>query len=518
MAFTEFLDILLDLRSSLVLGVLVVIFCAHYIRKTKTAPFPPGPRGLPFVGNVLDVPTTHHWLKFAELGNVWGNISSLTVFGQTMVIVNSVEVAEDLMDARGADCSDRPVMQMAGELSGFNNSLPLCHDGERTRRERKLFHQLFGTPRVVKQFIPLISAETHILLRRLLANPGALTEEIERTTGAITLRIAYGYHLRDGPGPDPFLQMFQTTANNFMVSTTPGAFLVDLIPALRYWPEWLPGGGFQTTAKAWSQQMNDTVDTGLQYVKNQMATGAAETSFLSTLLKEKNPDDHMLKWAAISLKVGSSAPTAAQLEGFFLAMSLYPEVQAAAQAEIDRVVGNGRLPDFSDRAQLPYVSALCKEVLRWHVAAPIGIPHRAREDYLYYRGEDAEPLLIPKNSLIMPNLWKMLHDPKRYSDPMAFKPSRFIASKGKEAEQDPARICFGYGRRMCPGRLMGEASIFLACSAVLSVFNISKARDNFGIPVEPELGQTSTTVSRVLPFKCDVAPRNAQALALIQSS
>jgi hypothetical protein len=73
MAVTEFLDILLDLRSSLVLGVLVVIFCAHYIRKTKTAPFPPGPRGLPFVGNVLDVPTTHHWLKFAELGNVWGS-------------------------------------------------------------------------------------------------------------------------------------------------------------------------------------------------------------------------------------------------------------------------------------------------------------------------------------------------------------------------------------------------------------------------------------------------------------
>jgi hypothetical protein len=115
-------------------------------------------------------------------------------------------------------------------------------------------------------------------------------------------------------------------------------------------------------------------------------------------------------------------------------MSLYPEVQAAAQAEIDRVVGNGRLPDFSDRAQLPYVSALCKEVLRWHVAAPIGelffwslcfprvltlgtgIPHRAREDYLYYRGEDAEPLLIPKNSLIMPNLWSVPRRPMRICD------------------------------------------------------------------------------------------------------
>jgi cytochrome P450 len=65
--------------------------------------------------------------------------------------------------------------------------------------------------------------------------------------------------------------------------------------------------------------------------------------------------------------------TAAQLEAFFLAMSLYPEVQAAAQEELDRVVGNDRLPDISDRAQLPYIDALCKEVFRWHVAAPIGI-------------------------------------------------------------------------------------------------------------------------------------------------
>ena len=61
-----------------------------------------------------------------------------------------------------------------------------------------------------------------------------------------------------------------------------------------------------------------------------------------------------------------------ELEAFFLAMSLYPDVQAAAQKEIDTVVGSDRLPDISDRAQLPYVDALCKEVLRWHIAAPTG--------------------------------------------------------------------------------------------------------------------------------------------------
>lgn len=71
-------------------------------------------------------------------------------------------------------------------------------------------------------------------------------------------------------------------------------------------------------------------------------------------------------------KFHATLQAAAQLEAFFLAMSLYPDVQVAAQEELNRVVGHDRLPDISDRAELPYVDALCKEVLRWHVAAPLG--------------------------------------------------------------------------------------------------------------------------------------------------
>ena len=42
------------------------------------------------------------------------------------------------------------------------------------------------------------------------------------------------------------------------------------------------------------------------------------------------------------------------------------------QDEIDKSVGQGRLPDFSDRKHLPYVEALLKEILRWNPAAPLG--------------------------------------------------------------------------------------------------------------------------------------------------
>jgi hypothetical protein len=62
------------------------------------------------------------------------------------------------------------------------------------------------------------------------------------------------------------------------------------------------------------------------------------------------------------------------LLNFMYAMVLHPAAQAKARAELDAVVGRSRLPDFSDRENLPYVNALLKETLRWQVIAPLGEP------------------------------------------------------------------------------------------------------------------------------------------------
>ena len=53
-------------------------------------------------------------------------------------------------------------------------------------------------------------------------------------------------------------------------------------------------------------------------------------------------------------------------------MSLYPEVQAKAQSEIDQTIGTNRLPSYADRESLPYLNALIKEVLRWNPVTPLG--------------------------------------------------------------------------------------------------------------------------------------------------
>ena len=84
-------------------------------------------------------------------------------------------------------------------------------------------------------------------------------------------------------------------------------------------------------------------------------------------------------------------------------MVLYPDIQAQAQVEIDAIIGNERLPTIDDREKLPYVSALAMEVMRWHVVAPAGVPHRVMEDDIH------DGYLIPKGAIILSNIWYVRH-------------------------------------------------------------------------------------------------------------
>lgn len=84
-------------------------------------------------------------------------------------------------------------------------------------------------------------------------------------------------------------------------------------------------------------------------------------------------------------------------------MVLNPNVQKRAQEEIDRVVGTSRLPDMSDRENLPYINAVVNEVLRWHPVTPLGVTHAASEDDTY------NGYFIPKGSILVSNIWCVSH-------------------------------------------------------------------------------------------------------------
>jgi cytochrome P450 len=90
----------------------------------------------------------------------------------------------------------------------------------------------------------------------------------------------------------------------------------------------------------------------------------------------------------------------------------------------------------------------------------------------------------------------ILHDPETYPDPEEFKPERFLNEDGSVKDDPTLALAFGAGKRICPGRHIVDATLFIVASSVLSAFNVTKAKDENGneIPVKAEVTALSGIV------------------------
>ncbi|KAI0086252.1 cytochrome P450 [Irpex rosettiformis] len=484
------------------------------LQRKPPAPYPPGPKGLPIVGNMFDMPPAYPWHTFTDWGKTFGDIIYLNVLGQPTVILNSAKQATSLLDKKSSIYSDRPVLQMGGELVGWNNSLAMMHQGHRLREYRRYIHQSIGSKTSMEKHHGVIVEEDKKSLRRMLESNEDIAAEIRKTAGAIILRVTYGYTPQEDA--DPMVMLVEEALETFAQTTAPGAWLVDILPSLRHLPAWMPGAGFKKVAADMREVLLNMGNVPYQMTKQKLTNGLdVPSNFVAECLDKENLNaetEHNIKWAAGSLYSGGADTTVSSMHTFILAMTLYPEVQKRAQAEIDLVVGNERLPSFEDRAQLPFVEALIKEVLRWRCVAPLGLPHRATEDDIHDR------FLIKKGTTVFVNIWGILHDPEIYPNPDTFDPSRFVSETGEPTDvPNPYNVCFGYGRRICPGMNFADASVFLWSTMVLAVFDISKAVGSDGKVIVPAAEHTSSVISHPKPFKCLIVPRSEKARRLILS-
>ncbi|KAG1823196.1 cytochrome P450 [Suillus variegatus] len=483
-------------------GVTVGVYLIKQtVTKKNPAPYPPGPKGWPLIGNVLDMPHIKPRITFTEWGKKYGDITHIEVLDRHIIVLNSVKTAMDMMDSKSTLYSDRPVLPMAGELVDWNGSLALLPYGDRFRQQRKSLHRIIGSRAAVGVYNEIEEVETRRFLKRMLAKPDRLEEHIRYTVGAVTLRISHGYEVKEKD--DPFVDLANRVTTHASQAMAPGAFIVDIVPFLAKVPAWFPGAGFKRIACEWCVALEEMVSAPHQFVKDQMVAGIASVSFTSNLLEGSGvsaEEDYAVKCADT---------TVSAIYSLFLAITLFPDVQKKAQAEIDLVVGPDRLPTFADRDSLPYTDALVKEVLRWHVVCPTGLLHCVAEDDIH------DGYYIPKGSLVIPNIWFMLNDPRAYTNPSQFNPERFLAKHGTEPEMEPRTVCFGFGRRICPGLHLADASIWTTTAMSLAVFDISKVVEH-GVEVTPEIDQLPGSTSHLKPFKCSTKPHSAIALGLIE--
>ncbi|KAJ3524602.1 hypothetical protein NM688_g8533 [Phlebia brevispora] len=499
----------------LALAVLAVLVVS--LRRTRRFRLPPGPKGVPLLGNVFDMPKKEEWLTYAKWSKEYdSDILYLNLVGTNVIVVNSVKHASELFDKRSSIYNDRPDFTMVDELMGWDFSFAFQRYGDGWRERRRLFHHHFNA-QAITAYYPRIFHEVRGVLNHLYEEPDKFMDHIRHMEGSLILGITYGIQVK--PKNDPYIAAAGAAVHGLAVAGNAGAFLVDVIPALKYVPAWFPGAGFKKQAAEWRQNVSDMVTLPFSAAKSAMANGTASSSVVSSLISDLNVGKNDKDTESIIQQVAGAAYAAGSdtalsvLATFVLAMVLYPEVQKKAREELDRVIGQDRLPTFEDDTQLPYITAIYREAMRWRPVTPLAPPHRLMRDdeYLGYT--------LPKDSMVVGNIWAILHDEAIYRDADEFNPDRFIAADGSldTGLLNPEDFAFGFGRRICPGRYLAAALIRLMMAAILTTFEINLPVDKEGRKIVPTGEYTVGLVVYPKPFPCVFKPRSAFAENLVRT-
>ncbi|KAH6891777.1 cytochrome P450 [Coprinopsis sp. MPI-PUGE-AT-0042] len=497
-------------------SVSLLLACAGYLLRSakRRAKLPPGPPGVPLLGNIYDIPPDDFWLKYMEWSKTYdSDVISLNLAGTTVVILNSLKAAKELLEQRSAIYSSRPYMPMMNELVGFSWHFGFMEYGDEWKERRSMFTRVFH-PAKTYVHRPAIQEGVQKLLQQLVDHPKSFMEHVRLTQGSFILRAAYGIKVE--ADDDVYIKQAEHGMSAMAAAGTATSYLVDFIPLLRHVPAWFPGASFQREAMAWKKSVLAMAESPLQYVKHALSTGVSDDSAAATLLGEvENEADEVVVRDTLAAVYAAGSDTGVSAFGtFILAMVLNPDAQKKAQSAIDAAISlDDGLPDFSLFGKIPYIDAMVREVFRWRPVTPIAVPHAVIQDDVY------NGYLIPAGATVIPNCWSMLHDTELYGPNTAkFDPSRFLDETETRINADmPLGLeSFGFGRRVCPGIHIITEELWLAIVSVLAVFDL-KSPDDLTNEERGNLGRYTTgMLIHPHPFRCQFVLRSETALKAIR--
>ncbi|PPQ74972.1 hypothetical protein CVT24_010273 [Panaeolus cyanescens] len=498
--------------GGVVFAAIVSQWLAERRRNPRGLPYPPGPRGMPFIGAFYKIPETKPWAAYKEWSKKYGDLIFYKAMGQNYLIVQGVKEVNDLFEQRSAIYSDRPPQPMATDLLGWKFNLGWHPYGPWWRRHRKAFHEHFN-PNVIEKYDPVQNQEIHRVLGKLLREPARFNDHIHNLLATIIMKVMYGITISDDHN-DPWMTTIFESLQTIGKAGIPGLYLVDHIPILKHIPSWFPGAGFKREAERGKKVTDRLVMKPYEAVKESLRKGDAEPSVVAALVSDlpAENDPTRAEEETIAANIGAvvyiagADSTASAMLACLLGLAMNLDAQRKAQAEIDEYVGPTRLPGVSDRPSLPYVDAIILETLRWHQVAPFAIAHMTSED------DEYDGYFIPKGTTVIGNAWSILHDEALFENPSDFNPDRYY-NNPRTLKPD---VTFGYGRRACPGRFFSDRNMFAMISAILAVFDILPPLDEDGKPMKLDLNPTDGIQSYPGPFSVRIIPRNENAAQLVR--
>ncbi|KAJ6527186.1 cytochrome P450 [Mycena capillaripes] len=310
---------------------------------------------------------------------------------------------------------------------------------------------------------------------------------------------------------------------------------IDLIPILKYFPaRWAK---WKRDCARTRKLQRDLYFGLLDETQERLRRGEENGSYMEEVLarqEEFGIDREFTGYLGGVLIEAASDTTSSYLQSLVLALVAYPEVQKKAQEEMDRVVGQLRMPTLDDLEHMLYIRAMILETHRFRPLAPLLIPHCT------LTSEEYNGFVIPKGTTIFVNAWGFsMTQANLYDEPENFIPDRYLLTEngtkpGADGSNLRPTFAFGVGRRICPGLHVAQNSIVcrffqhirtapkqshqnINAMNLVWAFNFTTDTDAGGKPVEVDVfDYRKGILTGPNPLKCRITPRSVEKAEIIE--
>ncbi|XP_051133354.1 6,7,8-trihydroxycoumarin synthase-like [Andrographis paniculata] len=463
------------LTISLLISILPIILIYLIMPRTTSTKtlIPPGPPGLPLIGNLLQFRSrTNLHVHLWQLSNNYGPLMHMKLGPVPVLVVSSAELAKEVLKTQDSAFCSRANHLGLRKLSYDCANIAFSPYSDYWREVKKITSVHLLNSKKNQSFRRIREDEVSRMIKRIsaFAESGKVIKFDEMITSVMSIllcRTAFSKRY-DEEGVDirkfhGLLQDSQAMMSAFFVS--------DYFPLL----SWIDKvcGSIRRLEKVWKkldefyqELINEHLDPGRAKINED------QDDILDVLirLREGSSCSVELSWNSIKallmdIFIAGIDTTAASIVWTMTALMKSPNVMKKLQLEIRETLGQKNLVDEDELQKLPYLKAVINESLRLYPPAPLLVP-RETMDKGILKGYEVEP-----KTIVYVNAWAIARDPENWDNPEEFLPERFLNSDIDVRGHDFRVIPFGSGRRICPGLFMATTSLELIVANLVYAFD-----------------------------------------------
>uniref|UniRef100_F6R4L7 Cytochrome P450 family 2 subfamily B member 6 n=1 Tax=Equus caballus TaxID=9796 RepID=F6R4L7_HORSE len=472
----------------LLMGLLLLLVRGH---PKAYGHLPPGPRPLPFLGNLLQMDRRGLLKSFLKLQEKYGDVFTVYLGPRPTVMLCGTEAIREALVDQAEAFSGRGKIAVVDQV--FQGYGVVFANGERWKTLRRFSLATMRNFGMGKRSVEeRIQEEAQFLMEELRNTKGALQDPtffFHAITANIICSIVFGkrFSFRD---PE-FLRLLDLFYRSFALISS---FSSQVFQLFSDFLKHFPGTHRQVYRNL--MEINTFIGRSVEEHRKTLDPSNPRDlidTYLLRMDKKSDPNTEFhqqnLIITVLSLFFAGTETTSTTLRYGFLLMLKYPHITERVHKEIDLVIGSQRPPALDDRTKMPYTDAVIHEIQRFSDLLPLGVPHVVTND-THFRG-----YIIPKGTEVYPILSSALHDPRYFEKPDAFNPDHFLDASGA-LKKNEAFIPFSTGKRTCLGEGIARTELFLFFTTILQNFSVAS-------PVAPEdidLTPRESGVGRIPPI------------------